>query len=52
MTSRVGTSVVPGAYGGIVWGANSADMATILYQKPVMVGVHGRNMLKQLELAP
>jgi hypothetical protein len=50
--SKVFTSVVPGADGGIVWGANSADMATILYQKPVMVGVHGRNMLKQLELAP
>ncbi len=50
--SRAFTGAVPGADGGIVWGANSADMATILYQKPVMVGVHGRNMLKQLELAP
>jgi hypothetical protein len=41
-------SAVPGADGGIVWGANAADMASILYQKPVMVGIHGRDMLKQL----
>ena len=28
--------------------ANAADMAYILYQEPVMVAVHGRNMLKNL----
>jgi hypothetical protein len=30
---------------GIQWGANSADMASILYQKPVLVAVHAREML-------
>jgi hypothetical protein len=33
---------------GAAWGANSADMAFILYQKPVLVAVHGREMLKGL----
>jgi hypothetical protein len=33
---------------GIEWGANSADMASILYQKPVLVAVHAREMLKGL----
>jgi hypothetical protein len=33
---------------GVAWGANSADMAFILYQKPVLVAVHGRDMLKGL----
>jgi hypothetical protein len=28
------------------WGANAADMAAILYQKPVMVAIHGRHMLR------
>ena len=34
--------------GGIKWGANASDMAYILYQQPVMVGIHGREMLKNL----
>jgi hypothetical protein len=33
---------------GVAWGINSADMAYILYQEPVMVAVHGREMLKNL----
>ena len=34
---------------GVKWGSNAADMAYILYQKPVMVGIHGRHMLKDLK---
>ncbi|MEP6689805.1 MAG: hypothetical protein ABJD07_01545 [Gemmatimonadaceae bacterium] len=34
---------------GVKWGSNAADMAYILYQKPVMVGIHGRNMLQNLK---
>jgi hypothetical protein len=34
--------------GGVQWGSNAADMADIFYQDPVMVAVHGRNMLKDL----
>ncbi|MGL4967679.1 MAG: hypothetical protein ACRC67_41065 [Inquilinus sp.] len=30
---------------GLAWGSNAADMAAILYQKPVMIAVHGREML-------
>jgi hypothetical protein len=30
------------------WGDNAADMANIFYQEPVMVGIHGREMLKNL----
>jgi hypothetical protein len=33
---------------GGTWGANAADMANILYQEPVIVGIHGREMLKNL----
>ena len=33
---------------GTTWGANAADMAYILYQDPVMVGIHGREMLKNV----
>jgi hypothetical protein len=33
----------------IQWGSNAADMAYIFYQDPVMVAVHGRNMLKNLK---
>jgi hypothetical protein len=33
---------------GLVWGANAADMAAILYQKPSMVAVHAREMLADL----
>jgi hypothetical protein len=36
---------------GVTWGANAADMAFILYQKPVMVAIHGRNMLQNLKPA-
>ena len=32
----------------INWNSNSADLAYILYQKPVLVGVHAREMLKNL----
>jgi hypothetical protein len=34
---------------GAQWGSNAADMAYILYQEPVMIAVHGRNMLKNLK---
>ena len=30
------------------WRANAADVASILYQKPVLVAVHGREMIKDL----
>jgi hypothetical protein len=33
---------------GVNWSANAADMAFIFYQEPVLVAVHGRNMLKNL----
>jgi hypothetical protein len=33
---------------GVTWGANAADMAYILYQKPVLVAVHARTMLAGL----
>jgi len=33
---------------GTRWGANASDMAYILYQEPVMVAIHGREMLKNL----
>ena len=32
----------------VAWGANSADMAFILYQKPVLVAVHAREMLRDI----
>ena len=38
-----------GADDGVQWNTNAADMAFILYQEPVMVAVHGRNMLKNLK---
>ena len=41
------TSTAPREH-GTAWGANAADMAYILYQEPVMVGIHGREMLKNL----
>jgi hypothetical protein len=39
-----------GDKGGATWGSHSADMAFILYQKPVMVAIHARDMLKNLKL--
>ncbi len=36
------TDDIPGSR----WGANSAQMAYVLYQKPVMVAVHGKEMLE------
>jgi hypothetical protein len=33
---------------GVEWGANAADMASILYQKPVLVAVHAREMLRSV----
>jgi hypothetical protein len=32
--------------GGVDWATNAADMASILYQKPVLVAVHAREMLR------
>jgi hypothetical protein len=32
----------------IKWGGNAADMAYILYQKPVLVAIHSMDMLKKL----
>ena len=37
-----------GADNGVGWASNAADQAFILYQEPVMVGVHGRTMLKNV----
>jgi hypothetical protein len=37
---------------GVQWGSNAADMAYIFYQDPVMIAVHGRNMLKNLTPIP
>jgi hypothetical protein len=42
-------STPAGADGGVKWNAHAADMAFILYQEPVMVAVHGRNMLRNLK---
>jgi hypothetical protein len=42
-------STPAGADGGVQWNAHAADMAFILYQEPVMVAVHGRNMLRNLK---
>jgi hypothetical protein len=39
----------PSETGGATWGSHAADMAFILNQKPVLVGIHGRNMLKNLK---
>lgn len=40
---------VPGTdASGLAWGNNAADMASILYQKPAMLAIHGREMLKDL----
>jgi hypothetical protein len=36
---------------GLTWGSNAADMASILYQEPVMVAIHGSTMLKNLSPA-
>lgn len=30
------------------WGTHSADMASVLYQKPVMIAVHAKEMLEKL----
>ena len=34
------------------WGSHSADMASILYQRPVMIAVHAKEMLENLDLQP
>ena len=31
------------------WGRHSADMASILFQRPVMIAVHARQMLEKLD---
>jgi hypothetical protein len=33
----------------VKWNSNSADMAYILYQKPVLVAIHAKEMLKNLK---
>ena len=38
--------------GGVEWGSHAADMAWVLYQDPVLVAVHGRQMLKNLTPPP
>ena len=42
---------VSGAPGALKWrpseGTNAADVAAILRQKPVLVGIHGRQMLER-----
>ena len=35
--------------GGATWGSHAADMAFILYQKPVLVAIHARDMLENLK---
>jgi hypothetical protein len=39
----------PSQTGGASWGSHAADMAFILYQKPVLVAIHARNMLEKLK---
>jgi hypothetical protein len=39
----------PTKHGGATWGSHAADMAFILYQEPVLVGVHARDMLKNVK---
>jgi hypothetical protein len=34
--------------GGVHWGSHAADMAFILFQRPVMVAIHARDMLRNL----
>ncbi len=43
------TKAIKATVGGTVqWGTNSADLASILYQKPVLIAVHARDMLTSL----
>jgi hypothetical protein len=35
--------------GGAAWGSHSADMAFILYQKPVLIAYHARDMLRNVK---
>jgi hypothetical protein len=39
---------ITGSNEGVDWGTDAADIAFILYQKPVLVAVHGREMLTGL----
>jgi hypothetical protein len=39
----------PKVDGGAVWGSHAADMAFILYQEPVLVAIHARDMLKNVK---
>jgi hypothetical protein len=34
------------------WGSHSANMASVLYQQPVMIAVHAKEMLEKLDLQP
>jgi hypothetical protein len=38
--------------GGASWNNNAGDMAFILYQRPVLVGIHARDMLAKLTPLP
>jgi len=48
LVSPPASTVVPGSSSSVTWDANmnSAEMAMVLYQNPVMVCVHAREMLK------
>jgi hypothetical protein len=51
MITFAATPTPPGTTnGGAVWGSHAADMAFILYQEPVLVGVHARHMLDKKRL--
>jgi hypothetical protein len=39
----------PNITGGASWGSHAADMAFILYQQPVLVAIHARDMLKKVK---
>jgi hypothetical protein len=50
LATQPGSSDPPNANpNGVNWNSNAADLAYILYQKPVLVAVHAREMLKNLE---
>jgi hypothetical protein len=38
--------------GGAKWGSHAADLAFILYQRPALVAIHARDMLKNLNAGP
>ena len=52
ISTTVKPTLIPQGTGESInqWGGNSAQMAYILYQKPVMIAVHAKEMLDKLEL--